>query len=135
MKRRGFSVMEAMVAAALLAMAGVVCLQMLMASASARRNAELRRLATREASNVMEQVMALRADELTAMAADRIELSDEAKRSLPDAKLAIRLDRETGDGPPATRVTVELSWKSRAGEPAPPIRLLAWRFQTKESQP
>jgi Tfp pilus assembly protein PilV len=127
--------METMVAAVLLAAAAVLCLQMLVASAASSRTAELRRMATREAANVMEQVMALPADGLTPDAVGQIQLSEQAVKTLPDAKLAIRLDRETGDGPPATRVTVELVWKGHAEEPSPPTRLLAWRFRAEETKP
>lgn len=127
--------MEVMVAAVLLAAAGVVCAQMLALSAASSRTAELRRLAARETANVMERVMALPVDDLTPDAVARIQLSESAKKTLPDAKLAIRLDRETAAAPPATRITVELTWKAHAEEPSPPTRLLAWRFHAEEGKP
>jgi len=135
MKRQGHTILETMVAAVLLAVAATVGVQMLLATASARQATETRRLATREAANVMERVMALAPDELTPQTVEQMKLSPRAQKALPGAKLTIRLDESTGDGPPATRVTVELTWKSHAGRAAPPLRLLAWRFHPEEARP
>jgi prepilin-type N-terminal cleavage/methylation domain-containing protein len=135
MKRRGFTLMETIVAAFLLAVAAVLCAQMLVASAAANRAADWRRLAAREAANVMEQVMALPADGLTPDAVNQIRLSEETTKTLPDARLAIRRDEQSNATPPATQITVEIVWKGHAGEPSPPTRLLAWRFHPEEAKP
>lgn len=135
MKRRGYTILEALVAAILLGAAGVVAIHMLVATTASGHKTELRRLATREAANVMERVMALPDDQLTPEAVGRLALSPQAEKALPGAKLAVRLDPQADPGPPATRVTVELVWKSHAGEPASPLRLLAWRFSPEEAAP
>ena len=127
--------MEIMAAAALLAVAAGVGLQMVVVTASAQKKVQMRSMATHEVANLMERVMAIADDELTPESVNQIEISQEAKAALPEAKLAIRLDKTDGERLEAVRVTIELTWQSRAGEPATPTRLLAWRFRTTEAKP
>lgn len=134
-KRSGFSLMETFAAVALLAAAGAICVQMLVAGASARRAADQRLFASREAANVMERLMAAPRDRLTPEAVENLALRDEAIDALPDATLAVAIDPSTDDGPPATRVTLMLTWKTRAGTTARPVRLVAWHYGAAEDQP
>jgi len=128
MKRRGFTLVEAMVGAMLLAVAATICLQLLTLSTAAGRAADQRRLAAREAANIMERLMARPIDQLTPETIQGIELSKEATEALPEAQLAIRLDRQADDRPPATRLTLTLAWQGHGGRPAAPLRLVAWRY-------
>ncbi|HBO44109.1 MAG TPA: hypothetical protein DD670_09295 [Planctomycetaceae bacterium] len=134
-KRSGFSLMETTVAIALLAAAGAICVQVLVAGAAARRAADQRLFASREAANVMERLMAAPRDRLTPESVETLTLRDEAIDVLPGAKLTVALAPSTDEGPPATRVTLTLAWKTRAGTAALPVRLVAWHYGAAEDQP
>ncbi|MBN1588147.1 MAG: prepilin-type N-terminal cleavage/methylation domain-containing protein [Pirellulales bacterium] len=135
MKRRGFTVLEMMVAAALLAVAATLCLQMVMLDTATRRAAAQRRLATREAANLVERLMARPRDQLTRETAEALELSPEAVEKLPEARLAVEFDESADDGPSATRLTLTLTWQGRSGQTVRPVRLVAWHYGPKEATP
>jgi len=131
MKRRGFTILECVVAGIILAVTAFLCLQTLAATAAARRAGGRRQTALFEASNLMERLAARPWAELTAEGVKGMSLGDEAKRTLPGARLDVRVDDETSE-PAARRITLSITYDGPGGNPARPVRLVAWRYRAAE---
>ncbi len=127
MTRRGFSLLEVIVASVLLGALMTTCLQLLHLTAAHHRATESRQLAIREADNVMQRLAAARFDDLTPEAARQIQLSEEASRGLPGAKLAVEV-RDVPDRSDARRIVVRIEWQDRTGRSVRPVELVAWRY-------
>jgi prepilin-type N-terminal cleavage/methylation domain-containing protein len=126
--RRGFNLLEMLAAVVVMTALLLILAQFLGTVAQQRRRAARRLLAVEEAANAMEQVAALAYTELTPDRLQSIRLSEQAQRSLPQAKLTVEVSDEPG--PPAgKRIAVELSWTNRAGETGKPVRLTTWRHE------
>jgi prepilin-type N-terminal cleavage/methylation domain-containing protein len=128
MKRSGFTLMETLVALLVLSTLTTVCLQFFVAAGDQRRQVYSQLTATQEAANLLEHVEALEWNELTAAGTAKVQLSAQARRTLPEARLAIRVDEPTGT-PPARRVTASVLWRPQLGEPEREVRLVAWRYK------
>jgi hypothetical protein len=122
-----------MVAAVLLAAVMTVCLQMLTLTAAQHRALEDRQTAIQETANLMERLCARAWADLTAESVRDVQLSEQARRSLPDAELEIKLTSRpttSSDGEPdAKRIAVALHWQHRAGQPLRHVQLVAWRYR------
>ena len=128
---RGFTLLECMVAGVLLAATAFLCLQTLAATTAARRVEGRRQTALFEASNLMERLAARPWAELTTEGVKGATLGEEARRTLPGARLDVRVDDETSE-PAAKRITVSITYDGPGGEPARPARLVAWRYRAAE---
>jgi prepilin-type N-terminal cleavage/methylation domain-containing protein len=131
MKRRGFTLLECMVAGVLLGATALLCLQTIAATTAARRAEGRRQTALLEASNLMERLAARPWAELTTEGAKDVTLGEEAKQTLPGAQLDVRVDDETPE-PAAKRITVSITYDGPGGEPVRPARLVAWRYRAAE---
>lgn len=132
--RRGLTMTEMIVTIALtsVAMAGGV---KIMAVASRECSAvDCRRLASLEAGNILEQVMARPWDEMAPGQLANLALSDACGQTLPDARLRVAVDPEPTDAN-ARRITVEIDWQTAAARRAVPVRLVAWRYVNAEARP
>lgn len=126
--RRGFNLVEMLVAVVVMTALLVVLAQFLGTVTQQRRVAARRMMAVEEAANAMEQAAALSYAELTPERLQTIGVSEQAQRSLPQAKLSVDVTDEPG--PPAGKqIAVELSWQNRFGETVKPVRLTAWRYR------
>jgi hypothetical protein len=105
-----------------------ICLQFFVAAGDQRRQVYAQLTATQEAANLLEQVEALEWNELTAASAAKLQLSAQARQTLPDARLAVRVDEPSG-APRARRVTASVCWRPQLGEPEREVRLVAWRYK------
>jgi prepilin-type N-terminal cleavage/methylation domain-containing protein len=126
--RRGFNLMEMLVATVVMTALLVVLAQFLAAVTQQRRMAARRLLAVEEAANAMEQVAALTPGELTPENLQNVRLSAQGRRSLPQARLTVFVTDEPGP-PSGKRIAVELTWQNRAGQTGQPIRLTAWKYE------
>jgi type II secretory pathway component PulJ len=127
-QRRGLNLMEMVVATVVMTLLLVVLAQFLGALAQQRRVAARRLLAVEEAANAMEQAAALGYSELTPERLQNIQLSEQARKSLPQAALTVRVT-QPAEKPASKRITVELSWQNHAGQTGSPVRLTAWRYK------
>lgn len=128
MKRRGFTMLEMIVAAALLGTLLVVSLNMLGAAADWRRAADRRQLALFEAGNIMERIAARPWDQLTDEALADVRLPERIGRRLPGAELKIEVtDSPPTEKPASKRIAVSIRWRDRAGTLLPPVGLTTWR--------
>lgn len=125
-RRRGISLLEISTAGILLATTLVVCLQLARATATQRRGLQDRRLAVREAANVMERLSVQPWQELTAEGVGEVQLSEEAQQVLPQSKLEIEVTKPDELG--GKRITVVVRWLSRTEQAERSVRLVAWRY-------
>lgn len=126
--RRGFTMLEMVAAAAMLLALLAVSLKFFHATADYRRTVRQREMATQEVANLMERLAAIPWKELTAGKAQRVELSELARRTLPGAKLTIEVI-QPADEPAAKRIAVALAWEDASRRLGQPVRLTAWRYR------
>ena len=125
--RKGVTILEATVAAALLGTLMMVCLHLLSATSAQRRALDQRQAAVIELSNEMERLTALPWAEMTRLKPADERISPWARAILPEAKLKVELATPAGD-PAARRITTSLRWQDRNGEFLSPVTLTAWRY-------
>lgn len=126
--RRGFTLIEMLAAATMLAAVMVIAFQAVAGIAGQHRAAVRRQTALREAANAVERLAALEWDALTPEAAKGAGLSPEARQSLPDAQLRAEVLPWLGDAT-ARQIRVEVCWADAAGQAEAPVRLVAWRYR------
>lgn len=129
--RRGFTLIEALAAAAVLMVVTGLVVKTVGWSVVERRAAARRLWAQQEAANIMERVTARPYAELTSDAAEDVELSAAAGRMLPDGQLDVSIEDATG-ALPARKINVSIHWRNPAGEHVSPVRLTAWVFDRGE---
>ena len=120
--RRGFTLIELIVAGALLLAAMAISAQFLGWLAAERRAADRRRAAIQEAAIVLERLAARPWAELTPESARALRLSEPARRALPGGELAVDVSERDG----LKRIAVAVRWRGRSGGPEAPARLTAW---------
>ena len=133
-RRRGFTMIEMVAGAAILAVLLAVSMEFFHATALYRRAARQRELATQEVANLMERLAAIPWQDLTPEKGGQVRLSDAARRALPGAKLTIEVsspaDERAGE-PPAKRIAVALAWEDQSRRLGRPMRLSAWRYRNE----
>ena len=93
-----------------------------------RREAHLRRLATLEAANTLERVVARPWDQLSSDELAGLTLSEPAARRLSDPRLRVDIEPLPGS-PAAIKISVRVDWINSAGDRGPPVELVAWRHR------
>ena len=132
--RGGTTVVEVIVAVALLGAGLALTGEVLYHTSLLRRENERRQCAQQEAANALERIRGWSWQQLTAESLPEITLSDAAKRQLPQGELTVQI-AEDADDSQARRVIVEVAWQLRNGQPASPVRLAAWRWNVAEVRP
>jgi prepilin-type N-terminal cleavage/methylation domain-containing protein len=122
-RRDGFTVMETIVALAVLATASVLVAQTATWAIAERSRTEDRLVAIEAAANVLEGARARPWADLTPEWAESVKPSADITARLPDAALTVRIEPEH-DRDRVKRVTVELTWLGRNAKPAPPVSLV-----------
>ena len=117
--RAGVSLLEVVIALGLLGVITVSITQLSMRVHRYRRNSDQRRVALREAANLMEMLHAKVEQK------DSLKLSTEVVQALPKARLRITVDPER-EGK-AQRLAIEIRWKDTSGLDVTPVILVAWR--------
>lgn len=84
--------------------------------------------ATQEAANLLERAEALNWDELTTTGAAKLQLSAQARQTLPEGRVEMLVDGPSGR-PLARRVAACVRWRPQPGEPEREVRLVAWRYK------
>ena len=126
-RRIGFTITEVAVATVLITVLLVVVAQTMALVAQQRRNSQYHLIASEEAANMVELLMAYSFDQLTAEAAKSAKFSPPARDALPSASLRIEI-LPTDERPRCKRVTVEIAWATRGEEKTRPIRVVAWKY-------
>jgi hypothetical protein len=124
-RRRGFGLIEMAITGLLVAVALTATLKVVGWVALERRSNARRERAVREASNLMERISARPWDGLLTESLAALRLPDAALRSLPEGAVTAQVDPVPG-APSRKRITLEIRWIGRAGQPDAPVRLVAW---------
>lgn len=119
--RRGFTIVEAMATLAVLGATLMAVAQVSRMLGQQQRHMDEAQADLLQAGNLLERLVALPWDELTAETAQR--LADEAT----ETRLAVTIE-EAADGPPAKRIVVRTGAES---SPAPrrPVQLTTWVYR------
>lgn len=125
--RSGTTLLEVIAAVTLLGAGLALTAQSLHTTSLLRRENERRQCAIQEAANVLEQIRGLPLAELSPDSPPAVALSAEVKAQLPAAQLSLEITPAEVAGE-ARRLTVQISWKTRYGQLAAPVRLTAWRW-------
>ena len=138
--RRAVSLIELSAATVLVAALLALGLQTLGSMKRHQRESERRSVATQLVVNLMEQATTMDLATLQDMTdqqrqAAGLWLSPEHLETLPGAELVIEVEPvATADDTPASRrVAITLSWRTQQGQPAAPLRLVAWGADRKEA--
>jgi prepilin-type N-terminal cleavage/methylation domain-containing protein len=123
-RREGFTLVEIMAAAVMLAVAMSLMLELVGWVARERRASERRQRAVQEAANVMERLTARAWDDLDEEGVAGLELSPPSRKALPGGELKVAVAAAEGTG--LKRVEVSVRWRNRSGEPEAPVRLVSW---------
>jgi type II secretory pathway pseudopilin PulG len=123
----GFTVLEVMAAAVMLAAAMVITVQVLALSRAQARDSQRRQLAIQVAGNLLERLTATNWDRLDSAVADAKERSKESVSRLPGGELDVTIESDSAP-PRSRRITVTIRYRSRGGEFTSPVRLTAWSF-------
>jgi len=132
--RRGSLLAEVTMAAVLLMIAMTLTIKVMGYAGMERRSTERRQRALLEVGNLMERITAYEFDQVTAGLAAQMTLSDEARRTLPDAELVVNIaDNVPPAGHKAKRIGIKLRWRDRNGEWERPVRLTSWIERREEA--
>jgi prepilin-type N-terminal cleavage/methylation domain-containing protein len=124
LRRRGFTLLELIVATILLAAMAATVVPLLALASRQQRETDRRQLALYEAQNILEQIAARPWSELKPGAVEQ-ELPQVCREHLPHARLDVAIDPADDGG---RRIAVKLLWKLRNGVDAAPMRLVTWRY-------
>jgi len=127
MKRRGFTLWETLVALLVLSALTTLCLQFFAAASDQRRQLFTHLTATQEAANLLERIETLGWNDLTTTNAAKLQLSTQARQTLPVGRAEMLVDEPSGT-PPTKRVAVAVRWRPQPSEPEREVRLVAWRY-------
>jgi hypothetical protein len=135
-RRRGTTLIEAIMAVTLLAAGLAMTGQVLYTTSRLRRDNERRGCALQEAANALEQLRAMPWSELAADEPPQLELSPAGARQLPGGKLALRIVDEPAEtaSPLTKRLEVDVSWRPLGGQASSTVSASSWRF-SGEDQP
>jgi prepilin-type N-terminal cleavage/methylation domain-containing protein len=123
--RTGFTLVECLVAAALLAVVMTLAAQLFVWDARERREVWRRQVAQQEAASVLERFSLTPYEEITEAQVQQIALSPETLNWLSDGKLTVSLEEVTTPRP-GKRLRVEIHWGD--ANVSAPVRLTGWRF-------
>ena len=121
--RRGFSLLEMIVALVLLGAVTTIVIPALGWMGVENRLSLQRQEAAQGLGNLMDELTSRPYEQLTSDAAENLELPEALRNQLPGAKLKVEI---SGTEPGVKRIRMELGWNQRNGRPIAPMRLTAW---------
>ena len=130
-RHRGVTLVEVIIAAAVLVIMMSVLLQLMGVLSQQRRAMERRSWSIQADCNLMERFTAQDWDEITADTADQLELPTEMIDLFPDVELHVHVE-EDRLGPPAKCVIVVISGQDLSGEQTSLARLSVWVYRHQE---
>jgi hypothetical protein len=130
-RRSAFTLLELIIAAAMLTMLLTTSVQMLRTLSIHQRASDRRMVALEAVQAVADQATNIPWDQLTADSAKKVPIPKSFDGYLPGAKLSVSLDEAT---PPASkRIHVELTWNGPDGQAVAPVRVTSWAFPERSS--
>ncbi|WP_298864749.1 prepilin-type N-terminal cleavage/methylation domain-containing protein [uncultured Gimesia sp.] len=124
-ERRGFTLIEMMVAGVLLTAVMMIVVPAIFWVHRERRQTERYQVAIVEVENMMERVVALPFSEVKQSTVDKLALSESALRQLSDADLRIEIS-EPDQVLQMKKIQIRLGWKDHRGLNVAPVRLTSW---------
>jgi prepilin-type N-terminal cleavage/methylation domain-containing protein len=125
--RRAFTLLEIVIAAAMLAMLLTASVQMLRALSIHQRASDRRAAALEAVQAVSDQIANIPWDQLTVEAAKKVTVPKLLDGYLLGAMLSVSLE-EVATPTMSRRIHVELTWSGPDGQPVTPVRLTSWVF-------
>ena len=127
-RRPGFTILEMVVAAGILAVLLTTTVHMLRVLTGHQRASDRRAIAIEAVQAVAEQISNLPWDQLTTESAQQITMPRQLEARLPGTKVTIEVAEETS---PVVdkRIMVELTWVGQDKATVSPIRLTTWAFR------
>jgi len=123
--RRGATLLEAVVAGALLAAGTSIVLTMLVAASRERRALDSHRFAIQQAENLLARLCAQPFDALTPERVEQIRLA--APRHSASSGDQVQVELVSQPGPPESkRIAVIVAWRTASGQPGKSLRLTSW---------
>jgi type II secretory pathway pseudopilin PulG len=133
--RSGYILLEAILAAALLAVLMTVSLRMLSAISAQRRAAEQRAIALEEVANLMERALARPWNEISSQSASPSDVDDSLQRILPGAAATMTVE-PSDDTLEGKHLHATITWKPAASRPDAAVTLHFWAYpEPKASAP
>ena len=127
--RKAYVLWETLAALLVLSVLTTLCLQFFAAADDQRRAVFSHLAAVQEAANLLERSEALPWNDLTPQETARLRLSAEARRILPEGRIAVLVNAPSGT-PLAKRVAASVYWRPQPNGPEREARLVAWRYKT-----
>jgi hypothetical protein len=122
----GLTVIELTISIAILAVLLATSMRMIVVASDHVRANERRVLALQAVQAVSEEIDNIPWEQLNEETAASVRIPDAVASHLPGAKFTATVSDESD--PPAKRVTVEITWNIRNGQPTVPTRLTTWVF-------
>ncbi len=129
-RRRGYNIIELIVATVILMAVMGVSLKWFVATAGQRRSEDRRQAALTEAASALEQLAARPWEELTPEGVAKLVASLELPKSLPGSQVLAQVTQPGGE-PEAKILAVTVRWQSRQEAPAEQVRLVAWKYRKR----
>ena len=126
-RRRGFSLLECIVAAGMLCAIFVLFGQLIVWDSRERSADWKRQVAAQEAANVLERLSLEPYASLTADRLTQLQLSPAASEWLTDGALRVTAT-DVAAPRPGKRIDVAVDWAGATHRDIPPLRLVGWRF-------
>lgn len=123
--RRGFTLIEMMVAGVLLTTVMMIVVPAIFWVHRERRQTERYQVAMVEVENMMERVVALPFGDVNQPTVDKFVLSESALRQLSEADLRIEIS-ESDQLLQMKKIQIQLGWKDHRGLNVAPVRLTSW---------
>lgn len=131
-RRPGGILVEALIASFAIGTATLLTVSMLVTVNKNRRTAERTLVATQELSNQLERLTARPWGELTPELVKQAQLSPSVAANLPHGELRIEL-QDVDKPRSGKRLQGELRWQDRGNSWRPPLRMIVWVFEPKET--
>jgi len=129
--KRAFILHEAMMAVGLAMLLAVGVTQLVVAVAQQRRLARQYAIATREAGNLLEHIAARPWESTTSEDLASVTLPEACVQHLPDASLSIEAMEEDSA---TRRITIVIRWQNTLETAPDSVRLVGWKFLTREDE-
>jgi Tfp pilus assembly protein PilV len=133
-RRQGALLIEVSVAAVIAAVATVGVVQLVLVANGQLRKRENQALLVREVGNLMEDLFSRSWEELSAAQPPDVQLSEQLRQRIPDAKLQLDIKPED-DRPTTLRISIRVESSHLSNLTTGSVQLVAWRERIGEEKP
>jgi hypothetical protein len=127
------TIFEVAVSAVVLGVVVTTGAQLVQWSMKLHQAALKRRCALEAATSVLDRISSRPWSEITADSVKRLDLPTESKEFLVDPHLSVAVAEER-DQPRSKKISVEIAWAERAGQPTQQVHLATWVFALEKKK-